>query len=94
MTIRSVPSAVPASPVPKTDAGAGRTWECGHARLEHAQAIASVYVGFGTVIATAETGPGIAVGTAITALAIGDTIVKSDAADHACGTGRYAGPQR
>jgi len=58
--------------------------------MELAQSIAGVYVGFGTIVATAETGPGMLVGTAITALAIGDTIVRSDAADHACKTGKYA----
>ncbi len=70
------------------------SWECTHARMELAQSIAGVYVGFGTIVATAETGPGMAVGMAITGLAIGDTIVRSDAADHACRTGKYAAQSR
>jgi len=90
MTVRSMvtaPTPIHVSPEvqPSTD-----SWECKHARMELAQSIAGVYVGFGTIVATSETGPGMAVGIAITGLAIGDTIVRSDAADHACRTGKYA----
>lgn len=90
MTVRPAPTPPSAHERPRP----ADSWECSHARTELAQSIAGVYVGFGTMAATAETGAGMVVGAAITGLAVGDTIVKSDAADRACGTGRYGPPPR
>jgi len=79
---QSAPAAVP-------DDRVEASWDCRHARNEVLQAMVGVYIGFGSLAATASTGVGIAVSGALTGAAIGDVAMKSDAADHACRTGAY-----
>jgi len=80
----------PIPPKATADSDPTLSWNCKSARKELLLSIGGVYAGFLVMGVSSETAVGPLVGAVATLHEVGDVILKAEAADHACETGRYA----